>query len=71
VIVEGFTDGIGSRAYNQELSRRRALSVRDALVANGVPNGKVYLSAFGEDTPIPGPAANARRVRIWGQLPSE
>ena len=36
VVVEGYTDNIGSEEYNLELSKRRAVSVLDMLVASGV-----------------------------------
>jgi len=36
VLIEGFTDSTGSLATNQELSERRAMSVREALIARGV-----------------------------------
>ncbi|BAM87294.1 outer membrane protein A [Bradyrhizobium oligotrophicum S58] len=37
VVVRGFTDSPGRADYNLRLSRRRALAVRDALVAVGLP----------------------------------
>jgi outer membrane protein OmpA-like peptidoglycan-associated protein len=51
VVVSGHTDRSGSSAYNQALSQRRATTVRDALIANGVPADKIRLEAFGEDRP--------------------
>src|SRR5260221_11517314 len=36
VLVTGHTDSIGSQAYNQKLSERRATSERDSLVSSGV-----------------------------------
>ncbi|MDU2541480.1 MAG: porin OmpA, partial [Klebsiella sp.] len=40
-VVMGFTDRIGSEAYNQQLSEKRAQSVVDYLVAKGIPAGKI------------------------------
>lgn len=50
--VEGHTDAIGSDAYNQELSQRRARSVRDYLVSQGVRSGRIEAVGFGESQPI-------------------
>ena len=48
VVVAGNTDTSGSSAYNQALSERRARTVRDALIANGVPADSIRLEAYGE-----------------------
>lgn len=49
--VEGFTDASGSDAYNEGLSERRALSVRDFLVGEGVPAEQLFPVGFGEQKP--------------------
>jgi outer membrane protein OmpA-like peptidoglycan-associated protein len=36
VMITGHTDTVGSRAYNQRLSERRALSVKNAMVRGGI-----------------------------------
>lgn len=48
VMVSGHTDTSGSSAYNENLSRRRAQVVYDALLANGVPADRITSQAFGE-----------------------
>lgn len=68
IYVYGYTDDIGTQAYNLQLSERRAQAVRDVLVQAGV-NPKVRTRGFGESDPrIPGntPQARAanRRVEI-------
>ncbi len=40
VLVTGHTDRLGSEAYNQKLSERRADAVRDYLVGKGVAQGQ-------------------------------
>jgi len=50
--VEGHTDSIGSDAYNQDLSERRARAVRDYLVSKGVNGGRISAAGFGESQPI-------------------
>lgn len=51
VVLEGYTDSKGTRAYNRELARRRAASVRDFLVAAGVPPERFTIRYHGERKP--------------------
>ena len=48
VDVTGHTDPLGSDAYNQDLSERRAGSVRTELVQEGVPSGRISARGAGE-----------------------
>jgi outer membrane protein OmpA-like peptidoglycan-associated protein len=50
--VEGHTDAVGSDTYNQGLSERRAESVRDYLVQQGIPRDTVVSHGFGESQPV-------------------
>ncbi|WP_341646776.1 OmpA family protein [Thauera sp. SDU_THAU2] len=43
VLLSGFHDETGGAAVNAEVARQRALSVRDALVAAGVPEARVLM----------------------------
>jgi len=52
VTVEGHTDSTGSHAYNQSLSERRAMRVRDILVESGVPFARLSVRGYGETDPI-------------------
>jgi outer membrane protein OmpA-like peptidoglycan-associated protein len=67
--VEGHTDSQGSAAANRSLSQQRANAVRDALVAGGLPAGRVQATGRGPDQPVgdnrteTGRAAN-RRVEV-------
>ena len=70
VTVEGHTDNVGSDAYNEDLSTRRAAAVRDALVRDhGVAAARLSSAGFGEKRPretndtIAGRARN-RRVEL-------
>ena len=49
--VEGHTDSSGTSEYNQSLSNRRATSVRDFLVANGVAGRAITAAGYGETRP--------------------
>jgi len=48
VLVTGHTDRLGSDAYNQELSLKRANAVRDYLVAKGIPRDKIETIGMGK-----------------------
>lgn len=50
--VEGHCDERGTNEYNLALGDRRAKSVRDALVALGVPSSKIDLISYGEEKPL-------------------
>jgi outer membrane protein OmpA-like peptidoglycan-associated protein len=46
--VEGYTDNVGSDAFNQRLSERRAGSVRDFLLSQGISDSNVSAQGFGK-----------------------
>jgi len=52
VEINGHTDNIGTKEYNYDLSQRRAQSVVDYLVENGVQADNLTSKGFGEDVPI-------------------
>ena len=52
VQVEGYTDNIGSDDYNQNLSEKRADSVRDYLVSQSVQEANISAEGFGKNNPI-------------------
>jgi outer membrane protein OmpA-like peptidoglycan-associated protein len=52
VAVEGFTDNTGSESFNQELSERRAATIRSALVAAGVAPERISVRGYGKSYPV-------------------
>jgi OOP family OmpA-OmpF porin len=52
VIATGHTDSVGSDAYNQALSVRRADAVKAYLVSKGVEKNRVYTEGKGEKQPV-------------------
>jgi OmpA-OmpF porin, OOP family len=53
IAIEGHTDGDGDEASNQDLSERRAASVKDYLVARyGIDAGRLESAGFGESRPV-------------------
>ena len=74
IIAVGYTDSIGSDAYNQKLSVRRADSVKSYLVSKGIEPNRIYTEGKGKTKPIapntingkdnPAGRAKNRRVEI-------
>jgi OOP family OmpA-OmpF porin len=52
--VAGHTDSTGDDAYNQDLSRRRAATVLDYLVGQGVKAERLTATGYGETAPVAG-----------------
>lgn len=52
IVATGHTDSVGTVAYNEKLSVRRAEAVKSYLVSNGVPADRIYVSGKGKSQPI-------------------
>ena len=63
LVISGFHDATGSAEKNAELAKQRALAVRDAVMAAGVPEGHIELKKP-EQVNASGSNAEARRVEI-------
>jgi len=50
--IEGHTDSVGTDEFNQQLSERRADSVRDFLAEQGVPASSITAKGFGKTQPV-------------------
>ena len=50
--IEGHTDSVGGDEFNQQLSERRADSVRDFLAEQGVPASSITAKGFGKSQPV-------------------
>jgi OmpA-OmpF porin, OOP family len=53
VVVTGHTDRLGAAAYNQKLSERRAVVVKDYLISKGVDQKLIFWEGKGPKNPIP------------------
>ncbi len=51
VTIEGHCDERGTREYNLALGERRAMSVKNYLVADGVSSGRVKIVSYGKERP--------------------
>ncbi|MDO4674104.1 OmpA family protein [Campylobacter sp.] len=69
VVLEGHTDGVGSKAYNQKLSEQRAENVAKEFIKNKVEKKRIQTKGYGQDRPRSSNAtkegrADNRRVDI-------
>ena len=55
VIAVGHADRIGSAAYNQKLSEKRAAAVKDYMVSKGIPANRIYTEGKGSKQPVTKP----------------
>jgi OmpA-OmpF porin, OOP family len=52
-VIEGHTDSTHTAVYNQKLSERRAISVREYLIKNfGIKESRIKAVGYGEEKPI-------------------
>jgi outer membrane protein OmpA-like peptidoglycan-associated protein len=51
-VVEGHTDSVGSKGFNQKLSEERAASIVEFLTSNGVDAARLSSVGFGETSPV-------------------
>lgn len=52
IMIEGHTDSTGAETYNRDLSQRRAESVRDFLLQNGIEAERIAAQGYGEAYPV-------------------
>ena len=74
ILIEGFTDNVGTDAMNQVLSQNRANTVSNYLSSQGVPSARITATGKGESLPVAGneiPAGRQlnRRVEVTIENP--
>jgi outer membrane protein OmpA-like peptidoglycan-associated protein len=52
VAIEGFTDSVGSDEYNMRLSERRATTMTNHLVEDGISRSRLHPKGYGESRPV-------------------
>jgi outer membrane protein OmpA-like peptidoglycan-associated protein len=64
IAVEGFTDTVGSKSYNEALSRKRADAVVEYLVAkHDIPIYRIHMIGLGEEKPLDDAKTRAARAK--------
>lgn len=63
ISVNGHTDDVGTDAYNQKLSERRAEAVRDYLIKAGLPAGALSVTGHGKSVPLVRGTSEAARAK--------
>jgi outer membrane protein OmpA-like peptidoglycan-associated protein len=65
VSISGYHSATGDKAMNEELSKKRAFAVRDALVSSGIAEDRLVLEKpMQTEANISGEDASARRVEV-------
>jgi OOP family OmpA-OmpF porin len=62
IVIEGHTDWIGTEAYNQKLSERRAKAVYDYLLGKGIESARMETIGYGETLPAVSNLADEGRM---------
>jgi len=63
VEVAGHTDSVGSAEYNQKLSERRAIAVKDYLESKGIKATRLTAMGYGEAQPVASNDTDAGRAQ--------
>lgn len=63
LMIRGHTDNQGSREHNMDLSQRRAQSVRDYLVGQGIAADRLRTEGVGPDEPVGDNSTRSGRAR--------
>lgn len=50
--INGHTDNVGNATYNKILSKRRAQSVKNYLIQNGIDEDRIFVMGFGQERPL-------------------
>ena len=76
IMIEGHADERGTREYNIALADRRATSVRNFLVSQGIQSGRVQTVSYGKERPVEACSndscwrVNRRGVTVVSGVPS-
>jgi outer membrane protein OmpA-like peptidoglycan-associated protein len=51
IVIQGHTDNIGDKSYNQELSLKRSESIKNQLVKRGINENRIKTVGLGDNQP--------------------
>ena len=63
ISIFGHTDSLGTDPYNDDLSERRANSVRDYLLNSGIPGREISVKGMGEGSPVSDNSTRSGRAK--------
>jgi OOP family OmpA-OmpF porin len=63
IVVEGHTDSLGSAEYNQRLSEKRAMAVKEYFVMKGIESHRMNAMGYGESRPVASNETEAGRAK--------
>lgn len=63
VLIDGHCDERGTEEYNRALGERRALTIRESLMALGIAPGRIHTRSLGEDAP----AVSGQSEEAWSR----
>ncbi len=63
IVTVGYADSVGTNAYNQKLSERRAEAVKAYFIEHGLETGRVYTEGKGETMPVADNKSAAGRAK--------
>lgn len=63
IIAVGHTDSVGSDAYNQKLSEKRAAAVKAYMASKGIDEKRIYTEGKGEKQPVADNKTDAGRAK--------
>jgi outer membrane protein OmpA-like peptidoglycan-associated protein len=66
--IKGYTDKIGTEEYNDKLALKRAESVKQYLISQGIEESKIKIEAKGKCCYISPKDSENRRVEIWIEI---
>jgi outer membrane protein OmpA-like peptidoglycan-associated protein len=74
IAIEGHTDNLGSEQVNQDLSTKRASSVANYLIKNGIQKDRIEAKGYGEQHPLvsnqnPSGRRQNRRIDVYLYIP--
>jgi len=64
VKVSGYTDAVGTKAYNLELSLKRAEAIGKQLNGMGIDCRKIYIDGYGSESPVENSAESLMNRRV-------
>jgi outer membrane protein OmpA-like peptidoglycan-associated protein len=64
IVIEGHANAVGNPRYNMRLSQRRAETVRDFFVSQGIDASRIEVEWHGQDRPAYGDGTDGRNRRV-------